>query len=82
MNPYLQEAFLLDESQHGFCPRRSTTSALLPMVTSIADGFIEAKPPKRTVAVAIDLSRAFDTVNHDILLKKISETPLNSNLVR
>ena len=52
------------------------------MVTTIADGFNEPKPPKRTVTVAIDLSRAFDTVNHDILLKKVSETPLNPNLVR
>ena len=82
IHPYLQDAFELNESQHGFRPRRSTTSALLPMVATIVDGFNEVKPPKRTLAVAIDLSRAFDTVNHDILLTKISETPLNSNLVR
>ena len=82
VHPFLQEAFVFDESQHGFRSRRSTTSALLPLVTTIADGFNEAKPPKRTVVVAVDLSRAFDTVNHDILLKKVSESPLHSNLVR
>ena len=72
----------MDDSQHGFRPRRSTTSALLPLTTAIADGFNEAKPPKRTVVVAVDLSRAFDTVNHDLLLQKVYDTNLNSNLVR
>ena len=48
VHPFLQEAFALDDSQHGFRPRRSTTLALLPLVTTIADGFNEAKPPKRT----------------------------------
>ena len=41
-----------------------------------ADGFNEAKPLKRMVVVVVHLSRAFDTVNHDILLKKVSESPL------
>ena len=82
IHPYLQSSFPMDDSQHGFRPRRSTTSALLPLTTAIADGFNEAKPPKRTVLVAVDLSRAFDTVNHDLLLRKVCDTNLNSNLVR
>ena len=82
IHPFLKESFVLNESQHGFRSRRSTTSALLPIVTTIADGFNEAKPPKRTVVAAIDLSKAFDSVNHDILLSKICDSPLNSNLVR
>ena len=82
IHPYLQEAFALDDSQHGFRPRRSTTSALLPLTTTVADGFNEAKPPKRTVVAAVDLSKAFDSVNHDILLEKVCDTPLNSNIVR
>ena len=82
IHPYLKESFALDESQHSFWSRRPTTSALLPLVTTVADGFNKAKPPKRTVVAAIDLSKAFDSVNHDILLSKICDSPLNSNLVR
>ena len=34
----------------------------------------------RTVMVAIDLSKVFDTVDHKILIKDISILPLNSNI--
>ena len=70
------------ESQHGFRAMRSTTSALLPLSTSIACGFNEKKPPTRTVALTIDFSRAFDTVSHDRLLKSIHLSNLPHNFIR
>ena len=80
--PSLQSTFRLRDDQHGFWKQRSTTTALLPLVQEVASGFNDRKPPKRTVAATIDLSCAFDTVNHNILLTKIMESGLDCNLVR
>ena len=44
--------------------------------------FFKKKPPKRTVVAAIDLSKAFDMVNQDILLEKVSVTTLHPDLKR
>jgi hypothetical protein len=69
-------------SQHGFTPFRSTVTALLPIVTHVDNGFIQAKPPTHTAVVALDISKAFDGFNHTLLLKQISESALHSNIIR
>ena len=54
--------------QAGFCEGKSTTGQLLNLMQHIEDGF-----KKRLVmgAVFVDLSAAYDTVNHRILMTKI-----------
>jgi hypothetical protein len=66
---------------HGFAAGRSTVTALLPLVTMAANGFNENKPPSRTAVVAFDISKAFDAVDHMLLIKQISSTPLHPNLI-
>ena len=80
--PYCNDAFGLSDDQHGFRPLRSTSTALLPIVSSVARGFNERKPPKRTAVVSADISKAFDSVNHDLLLAKVASTNLHNNIVR
>jgi hypothetical protein len=72
----------LSNYQHGFCPFRSTTSCLLPLVNTAVNGFNERKPPTRTPVVALNISKAFDSVDHTLLLKQISASAANSNVVR
>ena len=62
--------------QHAFRPKHATTSALLQLTTDIAIGFNQKKPPHRTVGVAVDLTAAFDTVNHTVLISKIGRSKL------
>ena len=74
--PTVNAHLLPADDQHGFRPGHSTTSALLQLTTDIATGFNQKKPPHRTVCVAADLTAAFDTVSHNVLISKISRSTL------
>ena len=78
ISPYIN----LSASQHGFRPGYSTSTALLPLVHQIARGFNQHYPIHRTVAMAVDFSKAFDTVNHTKLLTDIHNTNMTHNTIR
>ncbi|KAF2345816.1 Reverse transcriptase domain [Trinorchestia longiramus] len=78
---HLTAAIPLSDSQHGFRPLHSTTSALLPVSHTIALGFNQHRPPLRTTIMDIDFSKAFDTVPHPQLISQISSLPLNHHIV-
>ena len=78
----LTTTLIPNNSQHGFRPMHSTTTALLPLSTAIAVGFNQRKPATRTAALAIDFAKAFDSVDHPTLLRKLLDAPLHPNIVR
>jgi hypothetical protein len=55
---------------------------LLPDVTNVAIGFNEKKPASRTAMVVLDISKAFDAIDHNLLLEKIAASSLNSSVVQ
>ena len=60
---------LLSTTQYGFRPKSSTTTALISLVESIVKN-IDRK--EYTLLMLLDLSKAFDTVQHNILLSKLT----------
>jgi hypothetical protein len=80
--PMVNDAVNLADHQHGFRKGRSTTTALQSIKDHVTTGLNKKKPVDRTVSVAIDLSRAFDTVDHQILLQDIQSLPLNHYVKR
>ncbi len=65
---YLQENKLLSSSQFGFRPKSSTEIALVNFTDSILENMDKGLI---TGVVSIDLTKAFDTVDHGILYSKL-----------
>jgi hypothetical protein len=80
--PLVTDALPKSSFQHGFAPKHSCTTALFPIATRIAIGFNDPKPARRTAVCALDISKAFDSVNHTLLIEQIAATSLHSNIVR
>ena len=73
---FLKENNLLAPEQFGFRPNLSTEVALAHLTENILDNMDNGLI---TGAVFLDLSKAFDTVDHQILLKKLHCLGLNNN---
>ena len=65
---FINENNLINENQYGFRSGRSTETALSKFIHDILSGFEDGE---LTVALFLDLSKAFDTVDHNVLLTKL-----------
>ena len=66
---FLLDKNILYDKQFGFQKDNSTEHAILQLTNQILQSFDQ---DKFTIGIFIDLSKAFDTVDHNILLKKLS----------
>ena len=65
---FIDKYDLLYDSQYGFRAKHSTQQAIIDITHKIQQNMDHGK---YTCGIFIDLKKAFDTVNHDILLKKL-----------
>jgi hypothetical protein len=59
-----------------------STTALHQITNLISKGFNQSKPPKRTVLVALDLTKAFNSVDITLLLEQMAHSDLHPNIVQ
>jgi hypothetical protein len=71
---------LLHTNQHGFRPKRSANLQLLQYLDNIYRGL--DKPSTSIKAVYVDFSKAFDKINHDLLLRKLAKIGIGGKLLQ
>ena len=68
--------------QHGYKTQHSTVTALHTLNNTVAKGFNQMAPPARTITVALDMSKAFDTINIHTLIRKLLQTNIPGTIIK
>ena len=67
----------LNDGQHGFVPGRSTQTQLLSHYNDIYEALMEGK---RLDTIFLDFAKAFDKVDHSILLEKVKKHKIGGKI--
>ena len=76
---HLDSHELINDSQYGFRKKRSTLHALINATENIYHA-LDLK--LHTLGIFIDFSRAFDTIDHSILLKKLNHYGIKGDMLK
>ena len=68
---YLKSNNILCANQLGFCTYSNTSDAIIKFLDYV---YLSFDKKQSTVAVYLDFSKTFDTVNHDILMSKLQHS--------
>ena len=80
--PYITANITQTSTQHGYKAQHSTVTALHTLNNTVAKGFNQMAPPARTITVALDMSKAFDTVNTHTLIGKLLQTSTPGTILK
>uniref|UniRef100_A0A9J7WWP6 Reverse transcriptase domain-containing protein n=1 Tax=Cyprinus carpio carpio TaxID=630221 RepID=A0A9J7WWP6_CYPCA len=79
LSMFLVQNNLLDSNQSGFKSGHSTETALLPVTEALR---LARAASKSSVLILLDLSAAFDTVNHQILLSTLRKMGISGTALQ
>lgn len=68
LNSFIEKNCIISECQYGFRSSRSTYMALMDLIENICEALDKKK---YVMGIFIDLKKAFDTIDHRILLDKL-----------
>ena len=68
--------------EHGYKTQHYTVTALHTVNNTVAKGFNQMSPPARRINVALDMSKAFDTINIHSLIRKLLQTNIPGTIIK
>ena len=80
--PYITANIPNTPMQHGYKTQHSTVTALHTLNNTLAKGFNQMAPPARTIIVALDMSKAFDTINIHTQIRKLLQTNIPGTIIK
>ena len=80
--PYITANISNTPMQHGYKTQHSTVMALHTLNNTVAKGFNQMAPPARTITVALDMSKAFNTINIHTLIRKLLQTNIPGTIIK
>jgi hypothetical protein len=76
---YLEKYKFIAENQYGFQEGKSTEDAMTELVGIVTDNFQHGR---KTLAVFLDLAKAYDTIPHTVLLNKLERIGSRGNVLK
>ena len=80
--PYIIANIPNTPMQHGYKTQHSTVTTLHTLNYTVAMGFNQMAPPARTITVALDMSKDFDTINIHTLIRKLLQTNIPGTIIK
>ena len=80
--PYITANIPNTPMQHGYKTQHSTVTVLHTLNITVAKGLNQMAPPARTITVALDMSKAFDTINIHTLTRELLQTTFQAQSLR
>ena len=80
--PYITANIPNTPTQDGYKTQRSTVTVLHTLNNTVANGFNQMAPPARTITVALDMCKAFDTINIHTPIRKRQQTNILGTFIK